>query len=84
MTLTGVCNCMYTQPDIHIFCVDSVCFCVLVAGDLWQYCSVFIDGWNIKLSFSFSLHSQIILPGLTIDITLRVWMLILDSRGKFL
>lgn len=62
----------------------SVCLCVLVAGDLWQCGSLFIDGWNIELSFSFSLYSQIILPVQTIGITLRVWMLILDSRGKFL
>lgn len=81
VTLTGVCDCMYTQPDIRIF-VWTVCVCV--AGDLWQYCSVFIDGWNIEISFSFSLHSQIILPGQTIGTTLRVWMLTLDSRGKFL
>lgn len=81
--LTAVCNCVYIHNWIFIFSHGQR-VCVLAAGD----CSnvVFRGGSNIELSLSVYLHSQIISPVQSIGITLRafIWMLILDSCGKFL
>lgn len=81
--LTAVCNCVYIHNWIFIVSYGQ-CVCVLAAGG----CSnvVFIGGSNIELSLSVYLHSQIISPLQSIGITLRafIWMLILDSCGKFL
>lgn len=64
----------------------TVCVCVC----LWLETAItFCFHRWIKyqaIFFSFSLHSQIISPLQSIGITLRafIWMLILDSCGKFL
>lgn len=82
--LTAVCNRMYTQLDIHIF-VWTVCWCTLVTGD----CSdilFFIDGSNIELSFFILSPQPDYFTTAEYWHTLRafIWMLKLDSCGKFL